>query len=286
MAVESTYMYSGLQNAVAYELNAMGRPKATAGGLYYVGREIHATKVYNLTLPAPRRVPHIGNDRLLATQIFPSQEPATGELNVGSEDLDLLSDLTGLTIKEVAGIKMLPHMTDNQGKEPNVGLLLWQAALSRQTKKQGIHFHIIPSTKAVPRIAGAGENPIDIVFDMAPNPSEYHLWGEALAPLADIYDELSGVSDTGAFEAGVWSGFSDYPNRIAAFIAAAAQVEFLFPSSRPAISTANVVVFTGAQTDEALTEVDAADYTVATTGITFDIAPGIGKEVQVVYQHR
>jgi hypothetical protein len=286
MTTETVYMYSGLQNAVAYELNAMGRPKAAAGGLVYVGLEVHATKVYNLTLPAPRRIPHIGNDRLLATQIFPSQESATGELNVGSEDLDLIAALTGLTIKETAGLSMLPHLTDNSGKEPNVGFIFWQAALSKRLKKQGIHFHIVPSTKAVPRIAGAGENPVDLVFDLAPNPSEYHLWGEAVAPLADVYDPLSGVSDTGAFESGVWSGFSDYPNRIAAFIAAALQTEFLFPASRQAISTTNVAVFSGAQTDEALTEVSAADYTVAADGVTFDIAPGVGKEIQVVYQHK
>lgn len=286
MTDENVYMYSGFQNAVVYELNAMGRPKAAVGGLPYVGLEVHASKVYNLTLPAPRRIPHVGNDRLLATQIFPSQEPANGELNVGSEDLDLLASLTGLTIKEIAGAKMLPHLTDNSGKEPNVGVILWQAAISKRLKKQGIHFHIIPSTKAVPRIAGAGENPVDLVFDLAPNATEYHLWGEALAPLANIYDPLSGVSETGAFESGVWSGFSDYPYRIAAFIAATSQVKFLFPDSRPAISITDIAVFIGDQTDEALTEVDAADYSVATDGVTFDTAPGLGKEIQVIYQHR
>jgi len=274
MTVESTYMYSGLQRAVVYELNTKGRPAAAAGGLVYAGQEVHATKLYNLTIPAARRVPHIGNDRLLATQIFPSQEAVSGELSVGSEDLDLLATLTGLTIKELAGMKMLPHMTDQQGNEPAVGMFLWQAAVSKQTKQQGIHFHIIPNTQAVPRLPGAGENPIDLVFDLAPNATEYHLHGEALAPLADIYDPLSGVSDTGAFESGLWSGFSDYPNRIAAFIAATAQVEFLFPASRQAISTVNVAVFSGAQTDDALELVDSADYTVAVDGVTFNIAPG------------
>lgn len=286
MAVENTYMYSGLQSAVAYALNSKGRPAAADDGLPYIGLEVHATKLYNLTLPPPRRVPHIGNDRLLATQIFPTQEPASGELSVGSEDLDLIAALSGTEIKETAGAKMLPHMSDLQGKEPVVGMLLWQAALSRQTKKSGIHFHIVPSTKAVVRLPGAGENPIDLVYDLAPNPSEYHLWGEALAPLADIYDPLSGVSDTGAFEAGIWSGFSDYPYRIAAFIAQPAQVEFEFPSSRPAISTTTVAVFMGAQTDSALEEVDPGDYTVALDKVTFDVAPGDGAEIQIVYQHR
>ena len=286
MTVENTYMYSGFQRGVVYALNSKGRPLAAAGGIASIGTEVHATKLYTLTIPPSRRVPHIGNDRLLATQIFPTQEPTTGEISVGSEDLDLISILTGLDIKTIAGAVMLPDMTDLAGYEPNVGLILHQAAVSKATKAQGVHFHIIPSTKAVPRRAGAGEQPIDMVFDLAPNPSEYHLHGEALAPLADIYDPLSGVSETGAFEAGLWSGFSDYPFRIAAFIAAGAQVEFLYPASRKAVVAANVSVWTGAQTDDALELVDPADYTVAVTGITFDVAPGVGKEIQVVYQHR
>lgn len=286
--VETTYMYSGLQNAVVYDLNAKGRPQAADTGVAYIGLEVHATKLYSLSVPAARRIPHTGNDRLLATQIFPSLEPVTGELSVGSEDLDLLAVLTGTTIKESAGFKMLPHMTDLQGREPTVGLLLWQAAVSKQTKSPGIHFHIIPSTRAVPRLPGAGDNPIDLVFDLAPNPSYYHLWGEELAPLSDIHDPLSGVADTGAFEAGFWSGFSDYPNRVAAFIAQNAQVLFEFPASRPAISAADadIEVFMGEQTDDYLELVDPADYSVALTGVTFGVAPGVGKEIQIVYKHR
>lgn len=286
--VETTYMYSGLQNAAVYELNSMGRPKAADDGLAYIGLEVHATKTYSLAIPASRRIPHVGNDRLLATQLFPSLEPATGELAVGSEDLDLIALLTGTVIKEVAGSKMLPHMTDLQGKESTVGMILWQAAVSKETKASGVHFHILPSTKAVPRVPGAGENPIDLIFDIAPNASEYHLHGEALAPLADIYDEDSGVSDTNAFEAGLWSGFSAYPHRIAAFIAQSAQVAFLFPTSRKPISTldADVEVWMGAQTDAALELVDPADYSVSSTAVTFSVAPGDGKEIQVVYKHR
>lgn len=285
---ENTYLYSGFQKAVIYALNTKGRPAAQTGGLVYAGVEVYATKLYNLTIPPARRVPHIGNDRLLATQIFPSQEPVTGELSVGAEDLELIEVVTGLTIKTIAGANMLPHMTDQQGNEPVVGMLMWQAAVAKATKAQGIHFHIVPNTQAVPRLPGAGENPIDLVYDLAPNPTEYHLWGEALAPLADIYDPLSGVSDTGAFESGLWSGFIDYPMRIASFIAAGAQVEFLFPASRPAISSdeTKCAVFTGAQTDDALELVDPADYTLATSGVTFSVAPGVGVEVQIVYQHR
>jgi hypothetical protein len=288
MPIEDTYVYSGLQRGVVYNLNEKGRPAAADDGLAYIGREIYATKLYNLNLPQSRRIPHTGNDRLLATQIFPTLEPATGELTVGAEDLAMIADLSGSVIKDFIGGKMLPHMTDLQGNEPNVGMILHQAALSRRQKAQGFHFHIIPNTKAVVRLPGAGEAPIDLVYDLAPNPTEYHLWGEALAPLADIYDPFSGVSDTNAHESGIWSGFMPKPVRLAAFIAQTAQVEFEFPSAaRPAAVDAEIVqVWVGDPTADALEEVDPDDYTLAADSITFDSAAGKGIEVQVVYQQR
>jgi hypothetical protein len=281
-ATETTYVYSGLQAAVAYALNTMGRPKGV-NTVAYTGVEVYAAKLYGLTLPGARRVPHVGNDRLLKTQIFAGQEPASGELSVGAEDLDLIAVLTNTVIKSIAGMKMLPHMTDLQGSEPNVGLILYQAALSRLTSAQGYHFHMIPSTKAVPRIAGAGAEPIDTVYDLAPNPSEKYLWGAAMAPLSDPYDEFSGVSETGALESGVFSGFCEYEPRIAAFVSGASTVEFLFPGNMPAASVDRIAVFTASPTDEEAVEVTVG-ITKAVTGVTFDTTPGLNKEVILLYQ--
>lgn len=283
MAVDTTYVYSGLQNGVVYELNAMGRPKGT-GATAYVGTEVYATKAYAPSLPQPRKVPHVGNDRLLKTQIFPGQEPASAELSVGAEDLDLVAMLGGTIIKTVAGMKMLPHLHDLQGKETKVGLILYQAALSRQTSASGYHFHFISSSKMVVRLNGAGTEPIDFVYDLTINPSENYLWGASLAPLANIYDPLSGVAETGVFEAGVFSGFSEYEPRIAAFIAGASQEIYDFPLSMPAFDATKIAVFTADPADDTATLVNPADYTATVTEVTFDIAPATGDEVIILYQ--
>ena len=283
MAAESAYVYSGLQRGTVYQLNAMGRPKAVNTSAY-VGVDVYATKAYNPTLPTTRKVPHVGNDRLLKTQIFAGQEAATAEFAVGCEDMDLIKMLGGLTIKEIAGMKMLPHLTDLQGKGVSVGVILAQAALSKETSSPGYHFHFISKSKMVVRLAGAGEAPIDIVYEMTINPSTKYLWGGALAPLADIYDPLSGVPETGAFEAGLFSGFCEYEPQIASFISGASTTEFLFPASMPAVDAAKIAVFTAAAADENAELVDLADYTPATTGVTFDITPGTDAEVHIVYQ--
>jgi hypothetical protein len=281
--MENTFVYSGLQNAAVYLLNSKGRPKGT-GLVAYTGISMYATKSYNPTLPQPRKVPHPGNDRLLKTQIFPGQEAASAELAVGAEDLDLIAALTGTTIKEIAGLKMLPHLTDLQGKEKQVGLILWQDALSRRTSTPGYHYHMISSSRMVPILPGAGNDPIDMRFDITINPSENYLWGAPLSPLSDIYDLFSGVPETGASEAGIFSGFGDYIPRIAAFVSGSNTTVFDLPANMPAVSTDNMVVFTAAPTDDEATLVDPADYTPTVNGITFDAGQASGTEVIILFQ--
>jgi hypothetical protein len=274
------YVFSGLQEIVVYELNAYGRPAGT-GLDAYTGIEVYGAKIYALTLPAPRKVPHVGNDRLLKVQQFPSQEVASGEINVGAADLDLIAAVGGCSIVELAGARMIPLLSDLAGHEPNVGMILQQAALAK-SGPQRYRFHIITSTKAILRDAGAGAEPIDLIYDIAPDPVDRYLWGADLAPLSDPSDPFSGVSESGALEAGVWSGFSAYRMRIASFIADGAEDSFLFPTDKQAADATNVAVYTA--TGETVTEEDPADYTVALTGVTFDTPPTLNHEVHIVYQ--
>lgn len=282
MSAEDVYVYSGLQLAVVYELNDKGRPKAV-DTTAYTGLEVYATKEYTPSLPKPAKVPHTGNDQLLKTQIFPGKEPATADFQVGAEDLDLLAKLAGTTIKEEAGLKMLPHLHDLQGKEKSVMVILAQAALSKIMSAQGYHFHMITSSKMVATLPGAGESPLPLVFDMTINPSRRYPWGANIAPLADIYDPLSGVPDMGVFAQGVLSGFSEYQPRIASFISGPSTTVFEFPPSMQAVSTDKISVFTAAPTDD-YSEKISAGITKATTGVTFGVSPGDGVEVHILFQ--
>jgi hypothetical protein len=282
MTLEATYVYSGLQTGRVYELNAKGRPKGT-GLTAYTGISVYASKAYSPSLPTVRKVPHVGNDRLLKTQIFPGQEPATADFSVGAEDLDLIAMIGGYTIKEIAGMRLLPYLTDLQGKEKSVGIILSQAALSKLTSTQGYRTTIIPVAKMVlARLAGAGDAPIDNVFDVSINASTNHLWGQPLSAV-DVYGVPTGVPETGAAEAGLWSGFTTYETVIASFIAGAGAV-FDFPAAEPAANATDLAVFTAGATDDYSVLVDPADYTAMTTGVTFDTPPGAGVEVNILYQ--
>lgn len=277
---EEPIVYSGFQTAIFYELNAYGRP-AAANLDAYTGIEVYAAKLYTLTLPATRKISHIGNDRLLKVQQFPPQEAATGEISVGAEDLELIAALSGSTVLEIAGMQMLPHLSDLQGSEPNVGVILYQAALA-QSGPQRFHFHMITSTKAIVRLPGFGAEPIDLIYDIAPDPVDKYLWGADLAPLDDPSDPYSGIPATGAVSAGVHSGFSAYEPRIASFVADGTQTEFLYPEDKQSADATNIAVFTA--TGVTVTTVAGADYTSALTGVTFSVAPTSGHEVHLLYQ--
>jgi hypothetical protein len=279
------YVFSGSKNVVIYALNANGRPAAT-NGVAYTGLELYGFKAYNLTIPPARRIAHIGNDRLLKQQVFPPIEPASGEIAVGATDLDIVALLTGGTIVEKAGMRMLPHLSDLQGSEPNVGMIMYQSALAR-SGPQRWRFHFITSTKAIVRDPGAAQEPVDLVFDLAPDPVNRYLWGQDLSELTDPSDPYSGVTESGALDAGIWSGFCAYRPRIASFVAQAAQVLFEFPDNLQAADATNIAVFTVNGTGTPVEE-DAADYTATTAGVTFDTAPvttyGTGTEVNILYQ--
>jgi len=280
-------VFSGFHKGVAYALNAYGRPDPAAADPFigpYTGLEIYATKTFSLTVPATRKVAHIGNDRLLKTQQFPPQEPVVGEVGAGAEDLELVAMLTGATVIAKAGAKGIVYASDLQGSEPNVGFIMLQDALA-ESGPQRYRNLFIPSTKAVPRTPGMGADPIDMIFDLAPDTVDHHLWGELLSILSDPSDPFSGVSESGAGTTAFEVFFSAYEMRICSFLAQAAQVAFTFPEDKQGVNAVDMEVFVGDGPD--VIEVTAG-ITKAVTGVTFNTAPvttyGAGAEVHVLYQ--
>lgn len=280
------YVYVGARNGVVYELNTYGRPKAT-GMTAYTGLELFGLKTFGLTIPPARRIVHQGNDGITAQQLLPPIEAAAAEINVDGTDMDLMAVITGATIIERAGMRFLPHLSDLRGYEPNVGILQYQAAVA-ESGAQRWRVVVVSNTKMIARIPGGGPEPIDTIFDLAPNPVDQYLWGSELAPLSDPSDPYSGVSPSGANKAGIWDGFAAYRPRIASFVAGTGETVFPFPDNLQAANVTDILVVT-AHANDAPVEQDASAFaTVATTGVTFNTAPattyGAGTEVHILYQ--
>jgi hypothetical protein len=146
---------------------------------------------------------------------------------------------------------------------------------------------MIPNTKAIVRLPGAGQEPIDLVFDLAPDPVDQYPWGGDLSVLSDPSDPYSGVSESGANNAGIWDFLSAYRPRMAAFSAQAAQVLFSFKDNHQAADATNIAVV-AVNGNGTPVEVDAGDYAATTAGVTFSTAPvltyGAGTEIIILYQ--
>jgi len=259
---EKTLNY-GLRFANVYELNASGTPKASAT-TYYEGYQFKGSTAFDLTVPDARKLTGLGEDGITQVVFLPPQEGATGNLNVEAADPVLAALLDGTKVASVGEMSMIGIGTDKQGFEPQVGLLLYQAARGLVTGKTYWHSFIIPSAQIVRKSGGMTADKAVSIYQIAPNRTTKHLWGVSFANATEGF--LSGQ---------VIEAWSNYPIRIASFLGDNTVVEFLFPVDTPAIQTTGIKVFVD---DVAVT----TGLTLATTKVTFTAAPALGARIDII----
>lgn len=204
----------GFRYGVVYKLNANGTPAAT-GLTAYGGIEFAGPKAFNITVPQARVVSHQGKDRVIMSDQLPTLETTVGEIRVSSLDYDLEALLTNVVKFTVGDSTGVPRSTDQQGAEPEVGLLLYQQAKDRVTGLRRWHYYIVPATRCLPIPASWGENPEDHRYSINPSQTTKHLWGTALV-----------VGTEGATEQAIVDLHSAYQPRLEAFLADGVEDEF------------------------------------------------------------
>ena len=219
----------GTRKGIVFELDQYGLPAAPDVNPY-TGLEIYGVRNFEMTYPEPRRVPHFNGDRVGLVQQFPSLEAAAGTIVVDGNDLNLTSILASVEKFTVSGIEMMPFLTDKQGEEPNVGLLIYQAA-KKTTGVLGWHVQFIASTTMVPRPGPYGDNNYETRYALAPNAVNHFLWGPELT------DEAHG-----AIESGVIDGFALYKPRITSWNADGIEDTFLFDTTQKPTDATYIVV--------------------------------------------
>jgi len=265
----------GTRKGIVYELDQYGLPLGTYElDLYdvlqpttdpYTGLEIYGIRSFELTYPEPRRIPHFNGDRVELVQQFPSLDAAAGTIVVDGNDLNLASVLGNVLKSTVSGMELMPFLSDQQGNEPNVGLLVYQAA-KRTTGVQGWHFQFIQSTSMIPRPGPYGDNNYETRYALAPNAVTAHLWGFALSMDTD-----------GTLSAGVIDGFSLYKPRITTWIADGVEDVFEFKAGELPTDNAYKVY---SATAGVVTEV-VSGISKTTANIDFTSAPADGVKIMV-----
>ena len=262
----------GSRDGFVYALNpATGYINATAvvsaGKIpSYDGIELIGPRAFNLTIPNPRTVPQLGNDRIVAIDLLPPQQPYVGEVHASAINFALDALTSNVKNTNVAGISLLPRYTDQQGSEPIVGFMNYQQGLTRYTKKRIWHAYVMPATRMIPMPSQMTDNPEDFRYYLAPNPSTMYLWGQAL---------VSGTD--GASEAGIDDIYSYYKPHIAAWLGdGSTKAVFAFNASYPAVDADHVSVFDNGT--PASPTIDPVN------GLTFSDAPLAGHIITALYE--
>lgn len=260
---EKTLNY-GLRYASVFQLNANGSPAAVDENPYE-GLQFKGSTAFELNIPDARKITGLGEDGVTQVVYLPPNEAIDGRLNVEASDPALISILDGVSLRTVGEFTITGLGTNKQGFEPQVGMLLYQAARGLETGKTYWHSYMIPSTQVIRKAGGMTAEKSATTYQIAPNKTGKHIWEEAMTEADDGYLN-SQVAE-------VWS---NNPVRITTFVADGVLTEYNFPINYPTVNVASIVVYV----DGVL--VAGADYTPATDGVTFDVAPIAGKRIVVL----
>lgn len=240
----------GLQYAGVYALdgNLIDPP---VDDIFYAGVEVVGPKAFTMNVPQARKITFTGNNVVLGVDYLPATEAMDGELSVSPVDLDLIAVLSGLSVQEIGPANGMPIATDKQGQEPQVGMIVYQQALS-----DGVRFWrtlIFPSAKCIYMPSGMGETPEDTKYKVGPTVVKRHLWGTLLTRA------LHNCTNMQAFEVQ-----SRYKPMLGAWRGSGASNEITFPDGFPAVNTDTIQVWdsTGAEVTSGITK--------TVNGITLD----------------
>jgi len=178
----------GLRYAAAFALDANGFPAATSSGSpapsRYEGVQWDGSKDFTLTVPDPRQISHVGDDRLQARDVLPPLEGAGAEFKVSKQNYPLLALVTGVKEEVIGESDGILWGTDMQGNEPQVGLWTYQQSLDAETggsvpgsrRWRGVFF-----TKAfcIPQPASLNDDAAVVTVKVTPMIVGTYPWGQA-----------------------------------------------------------------------------------------------------------
>jgi hypothetical protein len=250
---EPTLNY-GLRFARLYALNTSGTP-AAANTTPYEGLQIKGSTAFELTVPEPRKITGNGEDGVTQVVYLPPLEGTSGTLTQEATDPNVASFLDDTTVRTLGEATLMGGATNKQGFEPQVALILTQAARGLTTGKNYWHSYFLPSAQVVKMPGGMTADKANTRYSIAPNVVSAHLWGEPFVEGTDGYLSAQFVE--------TWTN-----NRpvVTSFVGTGTEDEFTFPVATPSASTyaTSTIVFVNG------TKVPDADVTITATKITFD----------------
>jgi len=258
----------GFRNAVLFELDSSGYPKATSTTAYE-GKRISGEKTCTINDPDPRRISHIGDDSLVSIDMLPPTEAISGEMHTSKANGIIDAVISGQKLFTVGEASLFGVGTDKRGFEPQVAVLAYRQAQDTDPDSptfglRAWDFRIMPKVVLYARENGFADSPEDRIYSLVPMFCTAHLWGTVFSEATEGFARCQ-----------MLRGLSWYKPKIVAWKGDNATVEFLFPTAAPAVSVSKVAVWKNGV---------AVTPTVAVNKLTFSTAPATGDMIVAYYE--
>lgn len=262
-ATSGKWLGVGTRRIRLFPLNASGTP-AAVGTTVYEGLHLVGGQTVNFNLPEPVRITHIGDSRIQQLDMLPPKEAITLDLTAARLDFDIFATLTGTKVRTLGDAVYTMIGTDHAGDEPQVGMLVYQQALSEAGVRKWRAVYV-PKATILPLPKGFDDEPSSHRYVVTPQIVSYHLWGELMTESVD-----------GGSMGQLVQAMYHYKPHLVSFLADGVEDDFLFHQDRQAINANYVVFENGVEKTSGITK--------TTDKVTYAVAPAANKRIDVVYE--
>jgi hypothetical protein len=180
---------SGLRRIQIFALNSSGYPEGDESGADgYDGVNMEGARSFSLNAPDVTRIPHVGNDRLLAQDFLPPTEGASGAITTAKQNLTLDALLTDTLVEVIGETSVAGLLTNKQGNEIDVCVIAYRQALDTTEGAQQLRrwqAHMLPVARIVPRGGSMEQGAADEnSYTVVPTVATKYPFGHAFADQA------------------------------------------------------------------------------------------------------
>jgi hypothetical protein len=272
--LEACNPFQVTSDAFTATLTPVAAQTTVAGTVPYYGIEFAGTKVLTINDPAPRVIPHVGNDRVLAKQVLPPTEALNGELHIDKK-YDILDALVSGTLLQTIGEALVTGIaTSKRGFEPSLAALAYSYAVDDDLASPNYGAdewdgRIFPRVNIFLRETGYGAEANERLYSLTPMICTTHIWGIqfSLANEGFVTAEMIPILTQGKPTIVSWIGNGTVK-------------AFPFDGNKPAKATTKVDIVT----KNGVLAAPTTDYVAYTSGVIFTTPPAANAVVTCFYE--
>ncbi len=253
----------GLNAARIYELDADGYIDGTETA--YDGTAVGGPVVFTYEPPDPESIVHPGNNTVLQRDVLPSQETASGTLEVSRTDYDTIALLNNVNVNVIGEANSVLWGSNQAGTEPTVGLVVYAQGKGPSGNRTWSTY-VIPKCTIIPKPKGMAREQANIKYFVQPQAATAHLTGMAFT-----------INDDGATAGEVVEYQSNYRMHFTSWNKTTSSATFTLGTSYPMVSTAGLTVYKDGVKQ-------TTGYTATTGAITFTSNVTEGTNVAAMYE--